>query len=126
MSVIGTLQPGSVDLGSTPSPLNKNAAEASQEFESVLLGQWLQGAESSFGSMPGDQDDDAGDSQMREFATQHLATELSRSGGIGIAKIVEGALIKSTAMEGAATETSQHVAVAGVVHRNSGSNDGER
>jgi Rod binding domain-containing protein len=126
MSAIGTLQPGGADPGPTPSLLNKNAAQASQEFESVLLGQWLQGAENSFGSMPGEQDDDAGDSQMREFATQHLATELARSGGIGIAKIVEGALIKSAGMNVAATESSQHAAAAGVVYRNSGVNDGKR
>lgn len=73
----------------------RTPAEASQEFESVLLGQWLQAAEASFGSVPGNEDDDVGSSQIKEFATQHLAAVIAKSGGIGIAKIVESALIGS-------------------------------
>ncbi len=64
-----------------------------KEFESILLGQWLQGAESSFGSVPGGENDsDAGDEQMKGFAVQQLAKSFSDSGGIGIAKLVLKAL----------------------------------
>ena len=67
-----------------------------REFESILLGQWLQGAESSFGSVPGsDEDQDAGDDQMKGFAVQQLAKSLSESGGVGIAGLVSRALKKS-------------------------------
>ncbi len=69
-----------------------------REFESILLGQWLQGAESSFGSVPGSEDDqDAGDDQMKGFSVQQLAKSLSASGGVGIAGLVSKALEKSAA-----------------------------
>ena len=66
-----------------------------KEFESILLGQWLQGAESSFGSVPGaDEDRDAGDDQIKSFAVQQLAKGMSDAGGIGIANIVSKALAR--------------------------------
>lgn len=69
-------------------------ASAAKEFESVLLGQWLKDAESSFGTVPGsDEDDDAGQ-QMKDFAMQHVATEITDRGGIGIAPMVQRALAK--------------------------------
>jgi Rod binding domain-containing protein len=72
-------------------------SSAAQEFESVLLGQWLQNAESSFGSVPGGDDDaDSCCEQMQGFATQRLAGQLTASGGIGIARLVEGALLKAS------------------------------
>jgi Rod binding domain-containing protein len=71
---------------------------AATEFESILLSQWLQGAESSFGSVPGaDDDEDAGDEQMKNFAVQALAKSFSDSGGIGLAKIVSSALAHTEA-----------------------------
>jgi Rod binding domain-containing protein len=74
-------------------------SSAAKEFESVLLGQWLKDAESSFGSVPGSEEDDAGGEQMKEFAMQHVAAEFTNRGGIGIASMVEKAL--------AASETTQ-------------------
>ena len=74
---------------------------AAKEFESVLLGQWLQGAESSFGAVPGgDDDQDAGDEQMKGFAVQQLAKSFSDSGGIGIAALVSKALAHSASGPG--------------------------
>lgn len=68
-----------------------------KEFESILLSQWLQGAETSFGSVPGgDEDQDAGDEQMRGFAVQQLAQAFSEAGGIGIAKMVTKALLNNS------------------------------
>ena len=69
---------------------------AAKEFESVLLGEWLKGAESSFSTVPGMEDDHEDCSQMNDFAMHHLAQELTERGGIGIAKLVEGALLKSS------------------------------
>jgi Rod binding domain-containing protein len=67
---------------------------AAKEFESVLLGQWLKDAESTFGSVPGSEEDDAEGEQMKEFAMQHVATDITNRGGIGIAPMVERALAK--------------------------------
>lgn len=66
---------------------------AAGEFESILLNQWLEGAESSFGSVPGgDDDEDAGDAQMKSFAVQALAKGITAAGGIGLAGLVSKAL----------------------------------
>lgn len=69
-------------------------SSAAKEFESVLLGQWLKDAEATFGSVPGSEEDDAGGEQMKDFAMQHLATEITNRGGIGVAPMVESALAK--------------------------------
>lgn len=81
---------------------------AAQQFESVLVGQWLTTAESSFGTVPGsEQPDDAGASQMNEFAMQHLASEIVRKGGLGIATLVEAGLMKSNTPPSGATASIQ-------------------
>ena len=73
-------------------------SSASKEFESLLLGQWLQGAETSFGSVPGgDDDQDAGDAQMKSFGVQQLAKAITEAGGIGIAGIISKHLASSAA-----------------------------
>jgi Rod binding domain-containing protein len=88
------------DLPSTkrfPADDTSNTARlssAAKEFESVLLGQWLKDAESTFGSVPGSEEDDAGGEQMKEFAMQHVASDIADRGGIGIAPMVERALAK--------------------------------
>ena len=69
-------------------------SSAAKEFESVLLGQWLKDAESSFGSVPGSEEEDTGGEQMKEFAMQHVAAEITDRGGVGLAPIVERALAK--------------------------------
>lgn len=86
--------PSSLSPGrSAPS---KQIAHAAAEFESVLLGQWLGSAEKSFATVPGsDEDQDPGGEQMQSFAMQQLATVLTASGGIGIARIVSQALARS-------------------------------
>lgn len=96
ISALPSLAPGSdsplalnLTTGSSASSLNA----APKQFESILLSQWLQSAEDTFGSVPGaDADQDAGDEQMKSFAVQQLANAFSNSGGIGIAKLVSKAL----------------------------------
>ena len=81
--------PATTQLSTNQTGLTRTA----KEFESILLGQWLQGAESSFGTVPGGEDDtDAGEEQMKGFAVQQLAKSFSDSGGVGIAKLVLRAL----------------------------------
>ena len=75
----------------------RKVSAAAREFESILIGQWLQAGESSFGSAPGGQDDaDTGGEQMQGFAVQRLAVQLAGSGGIGIAQLVQNALTRSS------------------------------
>ena len=67
---------------------NEKIEKSAKEFESILLGSWLQQAEQSFGSLPGGDDDDdadAGKEQFQGMAMQSLGTSMTASGGIGIA-----------------------------------------
>ena len=65
--------------------------KAGKDFESILLGSWLQKAEQSFATVPGgdqDDDEDPGKGQFQSMAMQSLAGSLTASGGIGIAKTI--------------------------------------
>lgn len=68
--------------------------KSAREFESMLLSNWLQQAEQSMASVPGaDDDEDAGArEQMMSLGVQSLATAMTASGGIGIAKMIAKAL----------------------------------
>lgn len=95
------------DAQGATSKATPRLATAAKQFESVLLGQWLQDAQSSFATVPGgDEDTDSGGQQMQGFATQQLATSLTASGGIGIAKLVEGALARASQREQAGAPAS--------------------
>jgi Rod binding domain-containing protein len=77
---------------------NTKIEKSSKDFESILLGSWLQQAEQSFGSVPGedaDEDADSGKEQFQGIAMQSLGASLTASGGIGIAKIVAKNLHKA-------------------------------
>ncbi len=84
-----------------------------KEFEAILLSQWLQGAESSFGSVPGSSEgEDAGDEQFKGFAVQQLAKNIVNAGGIGIAAIVAKALTSATSGSDQSTHApTSHVGV---------------
>jgi len=65
--------------------------KAAKDFESILLGEWLEKAEKSFATVPGadpDQDKDAGYDQFQSIGCQFLAEGLSKAGGIGIASMI--------------------------------------
>jgi len=73
----------------------KNSPEkidkAARDFESILIGEWLQKAETSFGSVPGSnsgKDQDPGHDQFQSIGCQFLGEALSRAGGIGIASMI--------------------------------------
>ncbi len=86
--------------GQRPDELTAKA----KEFEAILLGQWLQSAESSFGSVPGgDTDDDSGGEQLTSFATQQLAQGISQSGGIGLASLITKGLQREARRNQSAT-----------------------
>ena len=88
------------------------AEKAGKDFESLLLGQWLQGAEDSFGKLPGgddDEDADAGTSSMQGIAMQSLGQAMTASGGIGIARMITAQLQRNREAETpAASVTPTH------------------
>jgi Rod binding domain-containing protein len=83
-------------LHGNPSATSENVKieKAAKDFESILLGSWLQQAEQSFGSLPGgdDEDTDSGKEQFMGIAMQSLGTSMTASGGIGIAKMISKSL----------------------------------
>jgi Rod binding domain-containing protein len=67
--------------------------KGAKEFESILVGSWLQQAEQSFATLPGAEDDqDPGRDQMMSLGVQTLSTSMTASGGIGIAKMIAKAM----------------------------------
>jgi Rod binding domain-containing protein len=80
----------SVGKGTGPAA---GAPGAAAEFESILLNQWLESARSTFGSAPGEEDQqDAADDQWGGFATQMLAKGITAAGGIGLSRVIEKGL----------------------------------
>jgi len=89
-----------------PSRIDK----AARDFESVLVGQWLEKAEKSFATVPGedpDQSQDSGRDQFQSIACQYLAEGLSKSGSFGIASMIRQHLSKATAVESPTTAKLQ-------------------
>jgi Rod binding domain-containing protein len=86
--------------GTKESRENAKIEKAGKDFESILLGNWLQQAENSFAKVPGgdgqEDDADAGKDQFQGLAMQSLATSLTASGGIGIAKMITKHLLASS------------------------------
>ena len=66
--------------------------KGSKQFEALLLGSWLQQAEHSFASVPGDDGDDSQRDQVMSFGVQSLATFMAGSGKFGIAEMVAKAM----------------------------------
>ena len=89
-----------------PSKIDK----ASHDFESILVGQWLEKAEKSFATVPGedpDQNQDSGHDQFQSIACQYLAQGLTKNGGFGIAAMISKHL---TAVE--TSQNAEHTKVA--------------
>jgi Rod binding domain-containing protein len=84
--------------------------KAGKDFESILLGSWLQQAEQTFAKVPGGDgaadDDDSSKDQFQGIAMQALAGSLTASGGIGIAKMITEHLKTASEHEEAAKASS--------------------
>jgi Rod binding domain-containing protein len=111
-------QLNTIKAGNNNAKIDKSA----QEFESMLLGTWLQQAEQSMGTVPGANDDDDQNGGQREqimsLGVQALSTALAASGGIGIGKMISHALHatanKEQTAEAAATKGVEgHASAAG-------------
>ena len=87
--------------GSSASKEDAKIEKSAKDFESILLGSWLQQAEQSFATVPGgdEGDDDSGKDQFQGIAMQALAGSLTKSGGIGIAKMIAEHLHAAAAHE---------------------------
>jgi Rod binding domain-containing protein len=70
--------------------------KGAKQFESMLLSSWLQQAEKSFATAPGDEDGDDDDAGVRDqmigMGLQSVADAMVASGGIGIAKMIADAM----------------------------------
>jgi Rod binding domain-containing protein len=65
--------------------------KAAHDFESLLVGQWLDKAEKSFATVPGadpDRDQDSSHDQFQSIACENLAKSLGKTGGFGIASMI--------------------------------------
>jgi flagellar protein FlgJ len=82
----------------SPSKIDK----AAHDFESILVGQWLEKAEKSFATVPGsdpDESKDSGRDQFQSIACQFMAQAMSKSGGFGIASMISKHLAAAEARE---------------------------
>lgn len=85
----------SAKLDPDKSKIDKTA----KEFESLLLGHWLEQAQQAFASVPGADDEsgeegsDPGKSQFQSLGMQSLAQSITKSGGLGIAKMISKQLM---------------------------------
>ena len=77
---------------STPSEFRhiRDAHTAAAEFEAVLVGQLLEGALAGEGFGFGDSDASA--KTVQDFGRDHLARVIAKSGGLGLAALVEKGL----------------------------------
>ena len=78
----------SAALQTTPDGIAKpkNAPEAAQQFEALLLGQMLQGVHAS------EESEDPTSGTMWDMAAQQFAQVLSKNGGLGLAKLIAAGL----------------------------------
>jgi Rod binding domain-containing protein len=74
--------------------------KAAHDFESIMVGQWLEKAEKSFATVPGsdpDHEQDSSRDQFQSIACESLAKGLSKAGGFGIASMISKHLAASAA-----------------------------
>jgi Rod binding domain-containing protein len=64
----------------------KNAPEAAQQFEALLLAQMLQAAHTK------EDDEDSSADTMWDMAAQQFSQVLSKNGGLGLAKLITNGL----------------------------------
>ena len=77
---------------------NHKIDKSAKDFEALLLSNWFEKAYESFGALPESDNEDelgAGGGQFQGIAMQGLATAITNSGGIGIARMMADHLRKS-------------------------------
>jgi|ERR1700677_112752 Rod binding domain-containing protein len=99
----------------SPKDSSSKIDKAAHDFESLLVGQWLEKAEKSFATVPGtdpDQDRDAGHDQFQSIACESLAKGLGKTGGFGIAAMISRHLTAAAAKESDSATQAQASAMA--------------
>ena len=74
--------------------------KAAHDFESIIVGQWLEKAEKSFATVPGsdpDRDQDSSHDQFQSIACESLSRSLGKTGRFGIAAMISKHLAASAA-----------------------------
>jgi len=71
-------------------PADSKLKSYAHKFEAILIGKWLEEAESSFAKLPGDDEDadDPGHDQFRSLGLQFMAEGISAAGGLGISAMI--------------------------------------
>lgn len=100
-SSIAAQSAGALQKSAATANDDKKIDKSAKDFEAILLGNLLQGAEDSFAKIPGtdeeENDGDSGGSQFLSMGMQSLGTSLSAGGGIGIGKMIAQSLHKTEA-----------------------------
>lgn len=90
--------------------------KSSKEFEAMLLGTWLQQAESSFASVPGGDDEDTSQrDQIVGFGVQSLCSFLAQSGKFGLGNMIEHAMEKMAHRQTVAESDAPSTKVSGTI-----------
>ncbi len=83
--------PAMPDSAATPRADKAKTHEAARQFEALLIGQMLKSFTDSEGGWMGTGDDQAASSAM-EYAQEMFAQALSKSGGLGLARLAVAGL----------------------------------
>lgn len=104
-NAIDTTLSGITDMAGMPAPSAKEAKKetgAAQDFEGLLIGQMLRSMHEDGSGWLGTGDDDAAGSTAFAFGEEELAKALSKSGGLGLSKIIASGLAAKAAQPGQA------------------------
>ena len=87
---------GDIDGKASNNKDRQKIEKSARAFESMLVAQWLEQAEKSFATVPGEDPDkknqDVGQDQFRSIAFHSLADGLTNGRGFGIASMIIGHL----------------------------------
>ena len=92
---LGANLAGSLQAGSSKKDDPDKVHKAAQQFEALLITQILKSAHDDSEGWLGTGDDKAGSSAM-SIAEEQFAQALSNRGGLGLARLIENGLTKST------------------------------
>ena len=81
------IAPGVAALATPAAPRPKDAAEAAQQFEALLIAQMLREAHASSDGSFGEEGDSTGET-MWDLAAQQFSQLLAGRGGLGLSKMI--------------------------------------
>ena len=87
------ITPVSAAVTGADAAAKRKAAKAGAQFEAVLLNNVLGGIERAFTELPGGQHDQSNQA-YNGLAIETLTSSLAANGGIGLGKLISGALLR--------------------------------